>query len=80
MKAIQTKYLSPTNTRGSRIKAFDWSGNSIIIEFDYALDALEANFKAAMAFIDKMGWNWTRDKISYGVIKSGHVFCFNGRD
>ncbi len=75
MKAIQTKYLPATNHRGSRIKAFDWCGNSITIPFNFALDTLEAHFEAALAFVNKMQWNWTKEKMTYGVIKSGTVFC-----
>ncbi len=79
MKAIQTKYLSPTNTRGSRIKAFDCDGNSITLHQAHNLNFEENCFQAALAFIDKMGWNWAKDKIISGGTKSGYVFCFNGR-
>ena len=38
MKAIITKYIGPTDTRGSRIKASDEDGNSITIGYDHAAE------------------------------------------
>ena len=69
MKAIETKYLGPTNTRGSRIKAYDCDGNQITIPYDYALSHEEPHRKAAAAFIDKMGW--PKGKLAWGSTKRG---------
>jgi len=79
MKAIQTKYLSPTNTKGARIKAFDFDGNSITIPHDYECNDSGAYYKAACAFLDKMRWQWDRSKIVNGAVKGGYVFCYNPR-
>ena len=46
MQAIQTKFLGPTNTRGSRVKATCWL-KSVTIAWDHALN-VEDNHKAAI--------------------------------
>lgn len=55
MKAIQIKYLGPTNTLGSRLKAFTEAG-SITEPRDYALGPSEQARKLADKYIQKMGW------------------------
>jgi len=59
-QAITTKYLGPTNTRGSRIKATA-AGGSITIPYDNAGSADSSHAKAAKALADKLGWDglWT---------------------
>jgi hypothetical protein len=57
MKAIQTKYLPCTNTKGSRIKAWTEGGNSITIGYPHELpQGEEAHKKAAEALKAKLGW------------------------
>ena len=52
-QAIITKFLGPTNTKGSRIKATSWRG-SVTLPCDHALDTV-ANYRAAaLALCDKM--------------------------
>lgn len=56
VQAITTKYLGPTNTRGSRIKAVAAAG-SVTIERDSSL-GIEANHaRAAEALANKFGWH-----------------------
>lgn len=56
MKAIQVKYLGPTNHKGSRWKATAWPNLSVTLSYDYALDG-EGNARtAANALAGKMGW------------------------
>ena len=56
MQAIITKYLGPTNHRGSRIKATAWAV-SAAVSYDYSLDS-EGNHKAAaQALCDKLNSN-----------------------
>ncbi len=62
MKAIWTKYIGPTNYRGSRVKATAEDRNAfgsalaVTIEYDDAL-SIEANHDAAaVALCLKMGW------------------------
>ena len=53
MQAIITKYLGPTNTRGSRIKATAWAG-SVTVSYDYSLDTVGNHKAAAQALCDKL--------------------------
>ena len=81
MKAITTKFLGATNTKGSRIKAYDSDGNQKTIGYDHALNPGKAHKKAAIALCKKMGWP---DDLVGGGVKEGYVWCFSdswvGRD
>lgn len=61
MQAIQTRYLSPTNTKGGRIKATAAAG-SITIGYPHQLSGQACHRAAAEALIKKLGW----DKENYG--------------
>lgn len=78
MKAIITKYLPATNTRGARIKAKDGDNNNITLSRSYDLDIDDDFRRAAEALRDKM--NWKGDLIQ-GSFKTYDVFVFanNGR-
>lgn len=73
MKAIETKYLGPTDFRGARIKATDSDGNSISIPYPYELSGEAVHLKAAEALRDKMGWT---GKLVGGSTKNGYAFVF----
>ena len=77
MKAITTKYLPATDTRGSRISAFDEDGNRITIPYDCALSGEAVHRKAAVALCRKMGWS---DNLIGGGVKGGYVFVFSDDD
>lgn len=49
MQAIQTRYLGPTNTLGSRIKARCERG-SLTVQWDYGM-GVEANHRAAVVLL-----------------------------
>ena len=66
MQAIITKYLGPTNFRGSRVKATCQAG-SVTLPWDDALDMEENHDRAANARSAKLGWN----KPPYGKMVSG---------
>ena len=53
--AIITKYLGPTNTRGSRITAKSVVG-TITISWDYSLSTTDNHKAAIAAFIVKYNW------------------------
>jgi len=55
MQAIQTKYLGPTNHRGSRVKAACEAG-SMTVSWDYALNVEENHKAAANMLKTKLGW------------------------
>jgi hypothetical protein len=54
-QAIQTKYIGPTNTRGSRVKATAEAG-SVTLSWDDALNATDNHRAAAEALANKRGW------------------------
>ena len=57
MQAIQTKYLSATNTKGSRIKATCAAG-SVTIDYPHELSGMDCHAKAAYALLTKMHWDY----------------------
>ena len=57
-QAIETRYLGPTNTKGSRIKATAAAG-SVTVPYDYALSTEEAHAIAAYTLVTKLGWTGT---------------------
>lgn len=62
-QAIETRYLSATNTRSSRIKASCDRG-SIVVEWDYDLDVTENHIRAAKRLCAKFA---DQDKKEYGT-------------
>jgi hypothetical protein len=78
MQAIQTRYLGPTNTRGSRIKAWTAAG-SITIPYPHELSGQACYRAAAEALALKLEWN-TRfyGQLLGGCLPNGdYVFVFN---
>lgn len=80
MQAIVTKYLGPTNTRGSRVKATCNAG-SVTVSWDYALNIDENHEAAFRALATKLGW------LTYGAWhhaglpnNGGRVFTCAGRN
>ena len=55
MQAIQVKYLSATNHRGARLKAFV-GADSITISRDYSLDMADNETKVAEMLAQKLWW------------------------
>ena len=56
LQAIQTKYLGPTNSRGSRVKAYCRAG-SVTVEWLSNLDSEENHKRAVMQLIKKLEWD-----------------------
>ena len=56
MKCITTKYIGPTNYKGSRIKAV-CDGGSVTIPYDYSLNIDQLHDRAAKYLMEKMGWD-----------------------
>jgi hypothetical protein len=76
MKAIQVKYLAPTNTKGSRWKAIAWPGLSVTLSYDHALTGAENARTAAYALSDKMCWKRPKGE---GQLPNGdYVFTLGG--
>lgn len=71
MQAIQTKYIGPTNTRPSRIKAFCEAG-SVTVSYNHSLNSSDGHRAAAKALIQKLGWNG--EWVEGCICGSGHVY------
>jgi hypothetical protein len=72
MQCIQTKFLGPTNHRGSRIVATATHGSKITRAYDYALD-VENNHKAvANALCLQLDWPTIK---AGGATMQGFVWC-----
>lgn len=54
-QAIVTRFLGPTNTRGSRVKA-TCSARSLTVDWDHSLTLGENHAAAAYALAQKLGW------------------------
>lgn len=73
MKAIETRFYGPTNTRGSRITARDMDGNAATIPYPYELSGEDCHRAAAEQLCGKMGWSGS---LIGGATKRGYVFVF----
>ena len=81
MIAIHTKYLGPTNTRGSRIKAYTaaWGerkGFEITIPYRHDLDGVDVHFAAVKALVAKHKLDWNLEGMRYGDSADGEGFSF----
>jgi hypothetical protein len=57
MKAIRTKYIGPSNVKGSRLSATTGErGQRLIMSWPSELNSGEAHARGARALADKMGW------------------------
>jgi hypothetical protein len=75
-QAIVTKYLGPTNHRGSRVKATAQAG-SITIHWDDALDVSANHARAALALAKKFGWAvGALDRFHVGALPNNCGYCF----
>ena len=68
MQAITTKYIGPTNVRGSKIKATAAAG-SVTLHWDDSMNSDNNHKAAAKALATKLGWDYG-DWIA-GVVKDG---------
>jgi hypothetical protein len=55
-QAIETKYISPTNYRGSRIIVTTPGGHKLTQQWDYALNIEANHYAAAEALRAKLDW------------------------
>ena len=61
MQYIKTKYMGPTNHRGSRVKAvLSYGKTSITVSYDHALSSFDNHKTAALALIAKLDWGGSR--------------------
>lgn len=81
MIAIHTKFLSPTNSRGARIKAYtaswgDRKGFEAVISYPYELSGELCHFEAVKALVKKHNLDWNLEAMRYGDSSDGRGFCF----
>jgi hypothetical protein len=80
-QAIETKWLGPTNVRGSRVKATAEAG-SITLSWDHSLNTDENHRKAAEALAAKFDWvGGYYGELAGGALPGrGYAFVFVGKD
>ena len=84
MQTIITKYLGPTNHRGSRYKATH-TGNytSVTLSADYSMTAEANHIEAALALVEKLGWGGdyvgghTQNGMAF--VNSDPMYCFTAK-
>ena len=80
MQAIHTKYISATNTRGARIKAYNATHpRGVLVGIDYSLNQEQRHFVDAHAFIKKyLSYAPDHKTMAYGssADDKGYTFCF----
>ena len=59
MQAISVKLVSPTNTRGYRLKA-ECAAGTLTVERDYSLDMSEDARNVADALMKKLDWSYVK--------------------
>jgi hypothetical protein len=75
MKVIKTKYVKPTDTKGSRIKAIAGCF-SVIVPYDYALSDVDLHYSAVKALVLKHKLDWDISDMGYGSDNGGYYFTF----
>lgn len=55
MKAIQTKFIGPSETRGARVKAWV-NGNAATVSWDHGLEVVDNHASAARKLVASLGW------------------------
>jgi hypothetical protein len=77
MQAITTKYLSPTNHRGARIRALTASGLAITLAVNHSFSDGRCHAEAALALCQRLGWS---GELVSGCTREGYVFVFVSGD
>lgn len=72
MKAIITKYVPPTNYRGSKVKASE-ERQSVTLDWSSELNSDENHQAAAKALCAKMNWH---GRLVMGGMEKFNVHCF----
>jgi len=75
MQAIVTKYIGPTNHRGSRVKASAQAG-TVTLGWDHALNPDNNHRAAALALMARFGWQEHSTLSEGGSLPNGTGECF----
>lgn len=73
MTAIRTRFIGPTNFRGSRVKVVAGEGGKgfqLTVVWDHSVNSEQNHYRAAAALITKLEW-WARKGTSYGKWYAG---------
>lgn len=73
VKAILTRYLGPTNFKGSRCVATAEGGHRVSLEWDDALNPVENHQAAAKALCAKVDWH---GRLVTGGLEKAYVHVF----
>jgi hypothetical protein len=78
-QSISTRYIGPTDTKGSRVKARSSSGLSITIGWADELNSDANHTQAARALASKLGWSglWIGGGAADG---RGNVYVLDDKD
>lgn len=81
MQTITTKYLGPTDHRGSRYKATHTGGyTSVTLNADHSMNAEANHVEAALALAEKLGWEgyYTGGHTQDGMVfvNNDGLYCF----
>lgn len=74
-QAIQTKFLGPTNSHGSRIKAW-CQAKSIIRPVDHGLSIEARHYSVAMELCNLLGWQEHGPLIQGALPDPSNGYCF----
>lgn len=74
MRAITTKYVGPTNTRGSRIVASS-ERSRVSIPYGHERNSEAEHRAAALALCNKLKWGGC-ERLTGGGTKDGYAFVF----
>lgn len=75
MNVIKTKYIGPTNSRGSRIKA-SMGKFSVTIPYPHEFSYEVCHFQAVKALVTKHDLQVDIDNMGYGGDDNGYYFTF----
>jgi len=81
MLGITTKYISASDTKGSRIKATVWNWvknkpESITISYPHGLSGELCHFEAVKALTKKLDLQVSLENMRFGGLENGYCFCF----
>lgn len=74
MKAIRTRFLPATNTKGSRIVAECEGGNKVIIARKYGMEIEDNEKLAVQTLMDKLNWPYDVNLMAHGGGLNGDTY------
>ena len=78
--AVETRYMGPTDTKGSRVSAgfAGTKGRKKSIPYEHALNPMGAHLQGALAFLNSLGNGCTEYRLrSVFSTEKGYVFTFS---